>query len=172
MRFEESAEQPEAQYTKEDLTKGDELKEHSQVRYEDENSMSSAGAPAKWGSDPTLNYQRGAGKPVTESAGKPRIRRSKTSTTEFGLITTTRGNILSAESISFRNKVDERVRAILNRSSGNELGEVERHSLIWGLFMTSSMQAAIFLGKDYFENLHSVRNTDKRPPKLVHGKNW
>ena len=43
--------------------------------------------------------------------------------------------------------------------------------------MTSSMQAAIFLGKDYFENLHSVRNTDKRPivqslfevtQKLVH----
>ena len=112
------------------------MQEHSQVRYEDENSMSSAGAPAKWGSDQTLNSERGAGKPV--------IRRSKTSTTEFGLITTTRGNILSAESISFRNKVDERVRAILNRSSGNELGEVERHSLIW-VFMTSSMQAAIFL---------------------------
>ena len=73
--------------------------------------------------------------------------------------------------------MDESVRAILNRSSGNELGEVERHSLIWRIFMTSSMQAAIFLGKDYFENLHSVRNTDKRPivqslfevtQKLVH----
>ena len=134
VKFEESAEQPAAQYTKEDLTKGDELKEHSQVRYEDENSMSSAGAPAKWGSDQTLNSERGAGKPV--------IRRSKTSTTEFGLITTTRGNILSAESISFRNKVDERVRAILNRSSGNELGEVERHHLhpviIYDFFNASS----------------------------------
>ena len=48
VRFEESAEQPVAQYTKEDLTTGDEMKEDSQVRYEDENSSSSAGAPAKW----------------------------------------------------------------------------------------------------------------------------
>ena len=53
VRFEESAEQPVAQYTKEDLTKGDEMKEDSQVRYGYENTMSSAGAPAKWGSDQT-----------------------------------------------------------------------------------------------------------------------
>ena len=29
--------------------------------------------------------------------------------------------------------------------------------------MTSSMHAAIFLGNDSVENLHSVRNTDKKP---------
>ena len=83
------------------------------------------------GLDQSLNSERGAGKPVTESAGKRVTGRSKTSTAEFGLITPTQGNILSAESISFRNKVDESVRAILNRSSRNELGEVERHYLIW-----------------------------------------
>ena len=45
---------------------------------------------------------------------------------------------------SFRNNVNERVRAILNSSPGNELGEVARHALIWGLFRTSSMHTAIF----------------------------
>ena len=29
--------------------------------------------------------------------------------------------------------------------------------------MTSTMHAAIFLGKDYSENLRSVRNTEKKP---------
>ena len=29
--------------------------------------------------------------------------------------------------------------------------------------MTSSMHPAIFLGNDSVENLHSVRNTDKKP---------
>ena len=83
------------------------------------------------------------------------------STTEIDLEATAECNILFAESILFREKVNERVRAILNRSPGNEL--VDKHSLTCGLFMTSSMHAAIFLGKDYTENLHSVRSTDQKP---------
>ena len=52
--------------------------------------------------------------------------------------------------------------------------------LFWGLFMTSSMHAAIFLGEDCFDNLHSVRNTEKKPhvqtlfdvtQRLVHEEN-
>ena len=57
--------------------------------------------------------------------------------------------------------MNERIRAKINRSPGNEL--VDKHSLTSGLFMTSSMHAAIFLGKDYTENLHSVRHTDQKP---------
>ena len=49
------------------------------------------------------------------------------------------------------------------------------------MFMTSSMHAAIFLGKDYSKNLHSVRNTDQKPTvqklfdvsqKLIREQNW
>ena len=29
--------------------------------------------------------------------------------------------------------------------------------------MTSSMHAAIFLGKDFTENLHSIRNSNQKP---------
>ena len=36
---------------------------------------------------------------------------------------------------------------------------IDKHST-WWLFMTSSMHAAIFLGKDDSENLHIVRNTE------------
>ena len=34
--------------------------------------------------------------------------------------------------------------------------------LVW-IFMTSSLHAAIFLGKGYSENLHSIRNTGQKP---------
>ena len=56
-----------------------------------------------------------------------------------------------------------RLRAIFNRPPGEEMEGIDIHSLIWRICMTSSMRAAIILGKDYSENLHSVRNTDKEP---------
>ena len=34
---------------------------------------------------------------------------------------------------------------------------------MWRLLLTSSMHAAFFFGKDYSENLCSVRNTEKKP---------
>ena len=49
----------------------------------------------------------------------------------------------------------------------NELGRVESHSLTWRLFMTSSMHAAIFLERDYAENLCSVTHTEKKPNRQM-----
>ena len=46
----------------------------------------------------------------------------------------------------------------------DEIEAIERKfSYFEEMFMTSSMHAAIFLGKDSSENLHSVRNTDRKP---------
>ena len=69
-----------------------EMEEDSQVRYEDENSMNSAGVPVERGSDQTLNAEEGTGRPVTESTGRPVTRRLKSSTTEFGLKATRQWN--------------------------------------------------------------------------------
>ena len=85
-----------------------------------------------------MTSEEGTGRPVTKSL-----------TTEIDLEATEECNILFAESISFK------------RSPGNEL--VDKHFISCGLFTTSSMHAAIFLGKDSSENLHSVRNTDQKP---------
>ena len=68
------------------------MEEDSQVRYEDENSMNSAGVPVERGSDQTLNAEEGTGRPVTESTGRPVTRRLKSSTTEFGLKATRQWN--------------------------------------------------------------------------------
>ena len=60
--------------------------------------------------------------------------------------------------------------------SKNRDEKMEKHSLFWGLFLTSSLHAAIFLGKDDSENLRCVRDTDPKAivQKLfdVTQKNW
>ena len=40
---------------------------------------------------------------------------------------------------------------------------MDKQTLIWRMFMSSSTQAAIFHGRDHSDNLHSVRNTDRKP---------
>ena len=64
MRFKESAERPVAQ-NKRNLEKSNEM-EDSQVRYEDENSMTRADVPVELGSDQTMNSEEGKVRPVTE----------------------------------------------------------------------------------------------------------
>ena len=90
------------------------------MRYSDANSMTSAGVLVGWGSDQTMKSQVSTGRLVI-----------KNSATEIDLEATEENNILSAASISFREKVNERVRAILNRAPRDEKEEFEKHSLIW-----------------------------------------
>ena len=41
-------------------------------------------------------------------------------------------NVLSATSISFRERVSERLRAILGRPPGDEMEGIDKHSLLFG----------------------------------------
>ena len=34
--------------------------------------------------------------------------------------------------------------------------------MIWGMFMSSTLQASVFMGKNYSENLHSIKNTGNK----------
>ena len=34
----------------------------------------------------------------------------------------------------------------------------EKHSMIWGMFMTVTMESAVFMGKNYADNQHSIKN--------------
>ena len=35
----------------------------------------------------------------------------------------------------------------------------EKHSVIWGMFVAVTMESAVFLGKNYLNNCHSIENT-------------
>ena len=163
MRFETSTGQPVIENLQKDLIQGDTMT-NSQVRHFDARLKASTVSPMAWGLSRTKNSQASTGHPVIKnskaSTGLPVI---KNLVTDTDLEAIEECNILSAASISFRERVNERLRAILNRFPGDVMEGIDKHFLTWGMFTTSSMRAAIFLGQDYSENLHAVRNTGRKP---------
>ena len=65
---------------------------------------------------------------------------------------------LSVESRSFENRVNDQVRKRQKRIS-NVAGDGEEHSMIWGMFMSVTMESAVFMGKNFQNNQNSIVNT-------------
>ena len=55
--------------------------------------------------------------------------------------------------------VNDRLRKILDQSSKDAMQDIYKRSLILGLLMSSTLEASVFMGKNYSENLHSIKNT-------------
>ena len=68
------------------------------------------------------------------------------------------GNDEAVESRSFVNRVNDQVRKRQKRIS-NVTGEGEKHSMTRGMFMIVTMDSAVFMGKNYLNNWHSIKNT-------------
>ena len=68
---------------------------------------------------------------------------------------------LSQRSRSFLHRVNDRVRKILDHSSKDAVQDSDKHSLIWGLFMSSTLEASVFMEKNYSDNLHSIKIQEK-----------
>ena len=65
---------------------------------------------------------------------------------------------LSVGSRSFVNWVNDQVRKRQKRIS-NVTENGEKHSMIWRMFMAVTMESAVFMGKNYQNNCHSIVNT-------------
>ena len=65
---------------------------------------------------------------------------------------------LSVESGSFVNRVHDQVRKRQKRIS-NVTEDGEKHSMIWGMYMTVTMESAVFIRKNYVNNCQSIANT-------------
>ena len=65
----------------------------------------------------------------------------------------------SLKSRSFLHRVNDRVRKILDHSSKDAMQDIDKRSLIWKMFMSSTLEASVFIGKNYSENLHSIKKT-------------
>ena len=68
---------------------------------------------------------------------------------------------LSLKSRSFLNKVNDLLRKILDRSSKDPMQDIDKRSFIWRIFMSSTLEASVFMGKNYSENLQSIKKTKK-----------
>ena len=67
---------------------------------------------------------------------------------------------MSLESRSFLHRVNDQVRKRQDQSSKDATKDSDKHSVIWGMFMSSTLQASVFMGKNYSDNLHSIKNTE------------
>ena len=68
---------------------------------------------------------------------------------------------LSLKSRSFLNRMNDRVRKMLDQSSKDATQDSNKHSLIWRMFMSSTLEASVIMGKNYSDNLHSIKHTGK-----------
>ena len=66
---------------------------------------------------------------------------------------------LSLKSRSFLDSVNDRVRKMLDQSSKDATQDSNKHFLIWWMFMSSKLQAFVFIEKNNSDDLHSIKNT-------------
>ena len=59
---------------------------------------------------------------------------------------------LSVESRSFLNRMNDQVRKRQKRSSMNVTENEEEHSMIWGMFMSVTLELQVNMGKNYLDN--------------------
>ena len=74
---------------------------------------------------------------------------------------TTAESDLSLKSRSFLNTVNDRLRKMLNHSPEDAMQDIDKLSMIWWMCMSSTVEASVFMGKNYSDNLHSIKNSGK-----------
>ena len=70
---------------------------------------------------------------------------------------------LSPRSRSFLNRVNDRLRKILDHSSGDAMQDIDKRSMIWGMFMSSTLEAFVYMGK----NIQTIYIPSKRQVKIL-----
>ena len=66
---------------------------------------------------------------------------------------------LSLRSRSFLNRVNDRLRKMLDHSPEDAMQDIDKSSMIWGMLMSSTLEASVFMGKNYSDNFHSSNNS-------------
>ena len=66
---------------------------------------------------------------------------------------------MSLKSRSFLHRVNDQVRKRQNQSSKDATKDSDKHSVIWRMFMSSTLQASAFMEKNDSDNWHSIKNT-------------
>ena len=69
---------------------------------------------------------------------------------------------MSLESRSFLHRVVDQVRKRQKQSSKDATKDSDKHSVKWGMFMSSPLQTSVFMEKNYSDNSHSIKITGVR----------
>ena len=69
--------------------------------------------------------------------------------------------IMGSDTTEFVNKVKNQVRIRQKRMSSNVAEDCTEHSIIWGMFMATTLNAATFMGKSYSTMRNVLQNEEK-----------
>ena len=58
---------------------------------------------------------------------------------------------------------------MLDRSPEDSMQDINKRSMIWGVFVSSTLEASVFMGKNDSSNLHSIKNTEDLTMKQMFG---
>ena len=72
---------------------------------------------------------------------------------------------MSRANVPHFEKDHSNLRQQLNRKLEDKMEDFDVSTLIWGMFMTVTLQAAAHLENDYLENLYSTKNKPQRTAK-------
>ena len=68
--------------------------------------------------------------------------------------------VMGSDAAEFLNKVNSQVwKKKKQRRMSNVAGSGEEHSIIWGMFMATTLNAATFMGNNFMDNQNSIMNT-------------
>ena len=74
---------------------------------------------------------------------------------------------ISRANVPHLEKVYSNLRQQLKRKPEDQMEDLDVSALIWGMFMTVTLPAAVHLGNDYLENLQSTKNQPQRTVKQL-----
>ena len=74
---------------------------------------------------------------------------------------------LSLRSRSFLHKVTDQVRKRQKQSFIDATDDGEKHSVIWGMLSSSTLQASVILVKNHSDNWHSIKHTENLTVKQM-----
>ena len=97
-------------------------------------------------------HEKGAGKPaassISENSGNPKTERRKWPHSFY----------ISSEVVSDMDKVYSIVRKTYDRGPTDDMEDLNMNAVMWGMFLNTTLQAAVHLGQDYDQNLRFVEN--------------
>ena len=78
---------------------------------------------------------------------------------------------MSLKSRSFLHRVNDRVRKMLNQFSKVATQDNNKHSLVWRMFMSSTLETSVFVVKNNSDNLHSIETLISEQLDEIYGVN-
>ena len=120
--------------------------------------LASSSNSSEWNNDDMWSSQgRKSGEMSRTSTGRP-VSNKLVIDIDMDSDTATESD-LSLKSRSFLNRVNDRLRKMLNRSPEDSMQDIDKRSMICGLFVSSTVESSVFMGKNYSDNIHSIENT-------------